>query len=355
MDALAIIKYCCAAAAGAWAALLINGSFARRRGLAPLRPLRILITGAAGHIGYALAPLIARGQMCGPQQQVILRMHDREQAAQNLAAVQMELDDLASDLLLGTEVSHDLEEACKDVDIAVLLSGLPPRRSMEDFFAQSREMYSVIGRALNDHASQHVKVVIVPQPASAGAAAVRASAPRLAPQNITVLSRLAHNRLIQQVADPLAIHSSEVSNVIVWGNPTSTSALDVLHGTVRRGLRVVPVQNCVDDELVQIMSQAVRERTTAIVQARNLTPALSVAGAICDHFHDWLLGTPEGTWVSMGVASDGSYGVPENLYFSFPVTCRNNQWHIVQGLPVGKDLEDQLQACIQEAEKEQQH
>ena len=235
-----------------------------------------------------------------------------------------------------------------------------------------------------------------------------------------------------QVADPLAIHSSEVSNVIVWGNPTSTSALDVLHGTVRRGLRVVPVQNCVDDELVQIMSQAVRERTTAIVQvsivpallqimstngslsglrlggcccgscqiqslasfcrlrqrplfylmrfwlnacgarllpaqqchrsgaggdvghptleqampsvqARNLTPALSVAGAICDHFHDWLLGTPEGTWVSMGVASDGSYGVPENLYFSFPVTCRNNQWHIVQ---VRHCLPDLLHLCF---------
>ncbi|CAL8460860.1 g391 [Coccomyxa elongata] len=350
-EVINIIKYLCAAAAGAVTALstvyFYSSVYSSKS--PPLRtPLRILITGAAGQIGYALAPLIARGLMCGGKTPVILHMHDSEAAQQNLHAVAMELMDAASILLLGVDIFQDLEAACRDVDVAVLLSGVKLGGSREQVMARTVELYRSIGLALEQHANRDAKVVIAPSPAHTAAAILQREVPSIDPKNITALSRLAHNRTLAQVAEHLAIAVSEVKNVVVWGNATSLQVPDAQHGTVMR----VAMDKVLDSEFVEELAVSVQQRGNVILQARNLTPALSAAAAICDHMRDWLLGTPEGEWTSMGVVSDGSYDVPEGLIFSFPVTCQDGEWQIVQGLDLDERLQLELQRCAEELQEE---
>ncbi|EIE25584.1 malate dehydrogenase [Coccomyxa subellipsoidea C-169] len=350
-EVFSIIKYLCAAAAGAitaFSTVYVYSSVYSAQP-SPLRtPLRILITGAAGQIGYALAPLIARGLMCGFERPVFLHMHDSEAAQQNLHAVQMELMDAASSLLRGVDIFEDLEEACKGVDVAILLSGVRPGGGREQVMARTVDLYRSIGAALEQHANRDVKVVIVPSPAHTSAAILRREAPSIDPKNITALSRLAHNRTLAQVAEQLAIPVSEVKNVVVWGNASSLQVPDAQHGTVRS----VPMDKVLDPEFMDELAASVQQRGNAILLARNLTPALSASAAICDHMHNWLLGTPHGEWVSMGVSSDGSYDIPEGLTFSFPVTCQDGEWHIVQGLDIDEHLQHELQRCVIELQEE---
>ncbi|KAK9908856.1 hypothetical protein WJX75_003846 [Coccomyxa subellipsoidea] len=264
-EVLNIIKYLCAAAAGAitgFSTFYVYSSVYSSKPSPLRRPLRILITGAAGQIGYALAPLIARGLMCGNKTPIFLHMHDSEAAQQNLHAVEMELIDVASHLLLGVDIFDDLEAACRDVDVAILLSGVRPGGGREQIMARTVDLYCSIGAALEQHANKDVKVVIAPSPAHTSAAILQREAPSINPKNITALSRLAHNRTLAHVAEHLAISVGEVKNVVVWGNATSLQVPDAQHGTVMR----VPMGNVLDAEFMEELAVSVQKRSAAILE-----------------------------------------------------------------------------------------
>ncbi|KAL2921330.1 Malate dehydrogenase cytoplasmic [Bienertia sinuspersici] len=306
-------------------------------------PLRVLVTGAAGQIGYALVPMIARGVMLGTDQPVILHMLDIPPAAEALNGVKMELVDAAFPLLKGVVATTDVAEACKGVNVAVMVGGFPRKEGMErkDVMAKNVSIYKSQASALEQHAAPNCKVLVVANPANTNALILKEFAPSIPQQNITCLTRLDHNRALGQISERLNVQVSDVKNVIIWGNHSSSQYPDVNHATVNTesgeksvrelalfGLCIMPGR--LNGEFISIVQQ----RGAAIIKARKLSSALSAASSACDHIRDWVLGTPEGTWVSMGVYSDGSYNVPAGVIYSFPVTCKDGEWKIVQGLPI---------------------
>ncbi|KAG5236352.1 malate dehydrogenase [Salix suchowensis] len=295
-------------------------------------PVRVLVTGAAGQIGYALVPMIARGVMLGPDQPVILHMLDIPPAAEALNGVKMELVDAAFPLLKGVVATTDVVEACTGVNIAVMVGGFPRKEGMERKDSQAS--------ALEKHAAANCKVLVVANPANTNALILKEFAPSIPEKNITCLTRLDHNRALGQISERLNVQVSDVKNVIIWGNHSSTQYPDVNHATVMTPAGEKPVRELVKDDawLNAEFIATVQQRGAAIIKARKLSSALSAASSACDHIRDWVLGTPEGTWVSMGVYSDGSYNVPSGLIYSFPVTCRNGEWKIVQGKGEKLDL-----------------
>ncbi|KAK9807554.1 hypothetical protein WJX72_002482 [[Myrmecia] bisecta] len=333
--------------------------------MAPQKAIRVLVTGAAGQIGYALCPQIARGAMLGPDTPVILHLLDIPPAAAALEGVRMELVDAALPLLQGVVTGTDPEDVCKGVDIAVMVGGFPRKQGMErkDVMAKNVSIYKSQAAALEKHASKNLKVLVVANPANTNALILKENAPSIPAENITCLTRLDHNRALGQIAEKVGVHVTSVKNVIIWGNHSSTQYPDVNHGTVDgKPIREV-VRN--DAYLEGEFVSTVQQRGAAIIKARGFSSALSAASSACDHVRDWVLGTPEGTFVSMGVVSDGSYGAPEGVVFSFPVTCKDGKWQIVQGLPLddasaaklkttGDELVEEkalaLQ-CLEEAEK----
>ncbi|GAB2290498.1 hypothetical protein Dimus_024775, partial [Dionaea muscipula] len=308
-------------------------------------PIRVLVTGAAGQIGYALVPMIARGTMLGPDQPVILHLFDIEPTAEALNVVKMELIDSAFPLLKGIVATTDVVEACKGINIAIMVGGHRRKEGMErkDILSKNVPIYEAQASALEQHAAQHCKVLVIANPANTNALIVKESAPSIPEKNITCLTRLDHNRALGQIAERLNVHVSEVKNVVVWGNHSSTLYPDVNHARITTGNREMPVRQLVADDhwLNSEFITTVQERGAAIIKARERSSAFSAASAACDHVHDWILGTSKGTWVSMGVCSDGSYGIEPGLIYSFPVTCRKGQWSIVQGnfLPPRKSLQ----------------
>ncbi|KAI3523887.1 hypothetical protein L1887_02369 [Cichorium endivia] len=280
-------------------------------------PLRVLVTGAAGQIGYALVPMIARGVMLGPDQPVILHMLDIPPAAEALNGVKMELVDAAFPLLKGVVASTDVVEACTGVDVAIM-------------------------------------VLVVANPANTNALILKEYAPSIPEKNITCLTRLDHNRALGQISERLNVQVSNVKNVIIWGNHSSTQYPDVNHATVTTETGDKPVRDLVkdDDWLNSTFITTVQQRGAAIIKARKLSSALSAASSACDHIRDWVCGTPEGSWVSMGVYSDGSYNVPAGLIYSFPVTCQNGNWTIVQGLSIDEFSRKKLDLTAQELTEE---
>ncbi|XP_022759489.1 malate dehydrogenase, cytoplasmic-like isoform X1 [Durio zibethinus] len=299
-------------------------------------PVRVLVTGAAGQIGYALVPMIARGVMLGPDQPVILHMLDIEPAAMALNGVKMELIDAAFPLLRGVVATTDVAEACKDVNIAVMVGGFPRKEGMErkDVMSKNVSIYKAQASALEQYAAPDCKVLVVANPANTNALILKEFAPSIPEKNITCLTRLDHNRALGQISERINIHVSEVKNVIIWGNHSSTQYPDVNHATViptngeEKSVReAIANDNWLNTEFIT----TVQQRGAAIIKARKLSSALSAASAACDHIRDWVLGTPKGTWVSMGVYSDGSYGIQPGIIYSFPVTCEKGQWSIVQG------------------------
>jgi malate dehydrogenase len=298
-------------------------------------PKRILVTGAAGQIGYAICPMIARGAMLGPDQPVILHMLDIEPAKQALEGVKMELIDAAYPLLAGVVATTDAEEACKGVDVAVMVGGFPRKAGMErkDVMSKNVAIYKAQAAALEKGAAAGCKVLVVANPANTNALILKENAPSIPAENITCLTRLDHNRAVGQLAERSGVHNTKVKNVIIWGNHSSTQYPDVNHATIdgKPAREVIGNDEYLDGEFIQVVQQ----RGAAIIKARGLSSALSAASSACDHIRDWVLGTPaDGSYVSMGVYSDGSYGAPKGVIYSFPVTCKDGKWTIVQGLSI---------------------
>ncbi|KAL3615547.1 hypothetical protein CASFOL_041208 [Castilleja foliolosa] len=315
-------------------------------------PVTVLVTGAAcslnnfenwphiwtGQIGYALVPMIARGAMLGPDQPVIVHLLDIEPAAEALNALKMELIDAAFPLLKGVVVTTDVVEACDGVEIAILVGGYRRKDGMErkDVMSKNVSIYKAQALALDQHAAPDCKVLVVANPANTNALILREFAPSIPEKNITCLTRLDHNRALAQISERLNVYVSDVKNVIIWGNHSSTQYPDANHAIVDTGIGEKPAIELVDDDnwLKTEFVETVQQRGAAIIKARKMSSALSAASSACDHIHDWVLGTPKGTWVSMGVSSDGSYGIPQGLVYSFPVTCDKGEWSIVQGLKI---------------------
>ncbi|GMI75828.1 cytosolic-NAD-dependent malate dehydrogenase 3 [Hibiscus trionum] len=319
-------------------------------------PVTVLVTGAAGQIGYALVPMIARGVMLGPDQPVIIHMLDIEQAVEALNGVKMELIDAAFPLLKGVAATTDVVEACQDVNIAVMVGGFPRKEGMErkDVMSKNVSIYKAQASALEQHAAPDCKVLVVANPANTNALILKEFAPSIPEKNITCLTRLDHNRALGQISEKLDVHVSEVKNVIIWGNHSSTQYPDVNHATVKTtdGEKSVRVALANDNWLNTEFITTVQQRGAAIIKARKLSSALSAASAACDHIRDWVLGTPKGTWVSMGVYSDGSYGIQPGIVYSFPVTCEKGQWSIVKGLKIDEFSREKMDASAKELMEE---
>ncbi|PNT49651.1 hypothetical protein POPTR_002G141700v4 [Populus trichocarpa] len=319
-------------------------------------PVRVLVTGAAGQIGYAIVPMIARGVMLGPDQPVILHLLDIEPAAEALNGVKMELIDAAFPLLKGVIATTDPIEACMGVNIAVMVGGFPRKEGMErkDVMSKNVSIYKAQASALEKHAAEDCKVLVIANPANTNALILKEFAPSIPEKNITCLTRLDHNRALGQISESLDVQVSDVKNVIIWGNHSSTQYPDVNHATVQTSSGEKPVRELVSDDkwLNAEFITTVQQRGAAVIKARKLSSALSAASAACDHIRDWVLGTPEGTWVSMGVYSDGSYGIQPGLVYSFPVTCEKGKWSIVQGLKIDDFSRAKMDATAKELVEE---
>jgi malate dehydrogenase len=291
--------------------------------------------------------------MLGLDQPVILHLLDIPPAAEALQGVKMELIDAAFPLLQDVVATTDVEEACKDVDIAVMLGGFPRKAGMErkDVMSKNVSIYAAQAAALEKNASKDVKVLVVANPANTNALMLKEHAPSIPAENITALTRLDHNRALAQVAQRAGVHVTDVKNVIIWGNHSSTQYPDVNHGTVQgKPIREVLADSA--DWLNTDFITTVQQRGAAIIKARGLSSAMSAASSACDHVRDWVCGTAEGSWVSMGVYSDGSYGQPAGLIYSFPVTCKAGQWTIVQGLSIDPFSAEKLKATSEELVEE---
>ncbi|KAK3144057.1 hypothetical protein QOZ80_4AG0308270 [Eleusine coracana subsp. coracana] len=322
----------------------------------PKQPVKVLVTGAAGQIGYAIVPMIARGLMLGPDQPVVLHMLDLPRSADALKGVRMELIDAALPLLRGVVVTSDEAEAFKGVNFAVLIGGWPRKEGMErnDLIAKNVTIYRSQASALQKHAAPNCKVLVVANPANTNALVLKEFASAIPTKNITCLTRLDHNRALGQISEKLGVHVGDVKNAIVWGNHSSTQFPDASHATVRTEQGEKPVRELVADEkwLREEFVSIVQQRGAAVIKARKQSSSLSAASSACDHMRDWILGTPKGSWVSMGVHSDGSYGVPEGIFYSFPVTCEKGEWAIVQGLQVDEFARSKMELSVNELEEE---
>ncbi len=315
-------------------------------------PVRVTITGAAGQIGYQLAFRIASGQMLGPDQPVILQLLESPPALPALNGVVMELDDCAFNTLAGIVATDDPNVAFKDSDYALLVGARPRGPGMErkDLLEANAAIFSVQGKAINDHASRDIRVLVVGNPANTNALITQANAPDINPGNFTAMTRLDHNRAIAQLAQKTGTHVSDIRRMTIWGNHSATQYPDLFHCEVGG-------QNAADavgdqDWLENTFIPTVAKRGAAIIDARGASWAASAASAAVDHIRNWSLGTPEGDWVSMAIPSDGSYGVPEGLISSFPVTCSGGEYSIVQGLEVDDFSQGRIDATVAELAEE---
>lgn len=316
-------------------------------------PVRVAITGAAGQISYSLIFRVAAGDMLGPDQPVILQLLEIPPAMKALEGVVMELNDCAFPLVAGIVPTDDPNVAFKDADFALLVGSRPRGPGMErsDLLKANGAIFTVQGKALNDHASRNVKVLVVGNPANTNALIAMKNAPDLSPRNFTSMMRLDHNRAMSQIATKTGSHSSKVEKMVVWGNHSSTQFPDISFAT----LEGTPVKEKVDNEWYeQYFIPTVQQRGAAIIKARGASSAASAASAAIDHMRDWTLGS-NGRWVSMGVCSKGnSYGINDELMYALPITCENGEWKEITGLPVSDFARKMMTATEQEllSEKE---
>lgn len=316
------------------------------------KPVRVAVTGAAGQIGYAILFRIASGEMLGKDQPVILQLIDIEPAMKAVEGVIMELEDCAFPLLAGVEAAHDPNVGFKDTDYAILVGAMPRKAGMErkDLLSANGGIFKPQGRALNDHASRDVKVLVVGNPANTNCYIAMKNAPDLDPKNFTAMVRLDHNRAVTQAAKKLGVPTTEVKKMTIWGNHSSTQYPDLFHAEVG-GVSAAAKIN--DQAWIEgTFIPTVQQRGAAIIAARGLSSAASAANAAIDHMRDWALGTPKGDWVSMAVPSDGSYGIPEGLIYGFPVTCENGRYSIVQGLEIDAFSRAKMDATAAELKEE---
>jgi len=310
-------------------------------------PLRVAITGAAGQIGYQLAFRIASGQLFGPDQPVVLQLLEIPQAMGALNGVAMELDDCAFDTLAGIVTADDPMTGFRDADAALLVGARPRGPGMErkDLLLANAQIFSAQGKALNEAASRNVKVLVVGNPANTNALIARENAPDIDKRNFTAMTRLDHNRAKAMLANQAGAHVSEVDGIIIWGNHSATQVPDLAHATVRGQAALGLVS---EDWYQNRFIPDVQQRGAAIIKARGASSAASAASAAIDHMRDWFLGTPDGQWVSMAVASDGSYGIDDGVVFSYPVTCSNGSFQIVQDLEINDGCRERMTASHDE-------
>jgi malate dehydrogenase len=314
-------------------------------------PVRVLVTGAAGQIGYALLFRIAAGDMLGKDQPVILHLLEITPALPALNGVAMELSDCAFPLLAGIVCTDDVNVAAKDVDYALLVGARPRGAGMErkDLLEANGAIFSPQGKALNAHARRSVKVLVVGNPANTNALIAQSNAPDLDPNCFTAMVRLDHNRAMSQLADKTGAHNSDVKKMIIWGNHSSTQYPDIHHATVKGK----PALSLVDQAWYEKeFIPTVQQRGAAVIKARGSSSAASAANAAIDHMRSWALGTDDGDWVSMGIPSDGSYGIAPGVIYGYPVTCKNGKFAIVQGLEINAFSRSRMDATDKELREE---
>jgi len=310
-------------------------------------PVRVAVTGAAGQISYSLLFRIAAGEMLGPDQPVILQMLEITPALEALKGVAMELVDCAFPLLAGLVCTDDPNVAFKDADYALLVGARPRGPGMErkDLLEANAAIFSVQGRAINDHASRDIKVLVVGNPANTNALITQRNAPDINPRQFTAMTRLDHNRAMTQLADKTGTTINDVTHMTIWGNHSATQYPDLYNAKVNGKTAIDLVEQ---DWYVSDFIPTVQQRGAAIIKARGASSAASAANAAISHMRDWALGSAEGDWVSMGVYSDGSYGVQEGLIYSYPCMCKDGDWQIVQGIEINDFSREKMKATEQE-------
>ncbi len=313
--------------------------------------MNVAITGAAGQIGYALAFRVASGALLGPDQPINLHLLEVTPALQTLNGVVMELADCAFAGLNKIVATDDAKVAFRDCHVALLVGARPRGPGMErkDLLLANAQIFSAQGKALNDAADRNVKVLVVGNPANTNALIARANAKDLNPRNFTAMTRLDHNRALSQLAEKTGTHVLDIRRMTIWGNHSATQYPDISHALVGGK----PAPSLVDASWVeQTFIPQVQQRGAAIIKARGASSAASAASAAIDHIHTWVHGTAEGDWVSMAIPSDGSYGIPEGVIYSYPVTTRNGEYQIVQGLDISPASRKRMDATLAELHEE---
>lgn len=314
-------------------------------------PLKVAVTGAAGQIGYSLLFRIASGAIAGDRP-VELRLLEIEPALKALEGVVMELDDCAFPNLAGIEIGSDPEKIFDGVNLALLVGARPRGPGMErgDLLSANGAIFTAQGKALNSVAADDVRIGVTGNPANTNALIASSNAPDIPKERFSALTRLDHNRAISQLAAKTGAKVTDIKKMTIWGNHSATQYPDIFHAEIagKNAAEVVDDQAWIADTFIP----TVAKRGAAIIDARGASSAASAASATCDAARDWLHGTPEGDWVSMAVVSDGSYGVPEGLVSSFPVTTKDGSWEIVQGLEIDEFSRGKIDASVAELSDE---
>lgn len=314
-------------------------------------PVRVSITGAAGQIGYQLAFRIASGQMLGPDQPVILQLLEIPPAMPALSGVGMELDDCAFNTLAGVVATDDPDIAFKHSDFALLVGARPRGPGMErkDLLEANAKIFSVQGKAINDHAARDIRVLVVGNPANTNALIASCNAPDIDPRNFTAMTRLDHNRAIAQLAARTSTHVNEIRCMTIWGNHSATQYPDIHHAMVAgQAVTGLVEPSWVTEQFIPVVQQ----RGAAIIEARGASSAASAASAAIDHMHDWVLGTAGDDWVSMAIPADGSYGIEPGIIYSYPVRCRDGEYEIVKDLTIDDFSQARMDATEAELREE---
>ena len=315
-------------------------------------PVNVTVTGAAGQIGYALLFRIASGHLLGPDVPVKLRLLEITPALGAAEGTAMELDDCAFPLLQGIDITDDPNVAFDNSNVALLVGARPRTKGMErgDLLEANGGIFKPQGKAMNDHAADDVKVLVVGNPANTNALIAQAAAPDVPAERFTAMTRLDHNRALSQLAKKTGTPVSEIRKLTIWGNHSATQYPDIFHAEIagKNAAEVVSDEKWLADDFIP----TVAKRGAAIIEARGASSAASAANAAIDHVHTWVNGTAEGDWTSMGIPSDGSYGVPEGIISSFPVTTSGGRYEIVQGLEVNDFSRARIDASVQELVEE---
>jgi malate dehydrogenase len=315
-------------------------------------PVNVTVTGAAGQIGYALLFRIASGQLLGPDVPVKLRLLEITPALKAAEGTAMELDDCAFPLLHGIDITDDATRAFDGTNVALLVGARPRAKGMErgDLLEANGGIFKPQGEAINAGAADDIRVLVVGNPANTNALIAQAHAPDVPAERFTAMTRLDHNRAISQLANKLQVPVSDVKKLTIWGNHSATQYPDIFHAEVAGKNAAAQVDD--DAWLRDDFIPTVAKRGAAIIEARGASSAASAANAAIDHVHTWVNGTPDGDWTSMGIPSDGSYGVPEGLISSFPVTCKDGKYEIVQGLEIDDFSRERIDASVKELSEE---
>jgi malate dehydrogenase len=315
-------------------------------------PVKVTVTGAAGQIGYAVLFRIASGEMLGSDTEINLSLLEIPDAMQAAEGTAMELEDCAFPLLAGVSIHDRAEDAFDGANVALLVGARPRTKGMErsDLLEANGGIFKPQGNAINDHAADDVKVLVVGNPANTNCLIAMSNAPDVPRERFTAMTRLDHNRAIAQVANKLSVPVREVTNVTIWGNHSTTQYPDLVHAKVsgRSAWEALDNEAWIKDEFIP----RVQKRGAEVIETRGASSAASAANAAIDHVRDWVLGTPEGDWVSMSLPSDGSYGVDDGLISGFPCTCSGGEWKLVEGLDIDDFSRERIDASVEELKGE---